>query len=207
MDNIERFRSGQRVSAVGQTLKTQAIILAGFVLLIWFLELIDWIVFRGSLDALGVKPRTIVGLRGILFMPFLHDGLGHVFANTIPFIILGWLVMMRRTKDFFFVAAVIIVVSGLGVWLFGSGSSVHIGASGLVFGFFGFLLLRAYFERSLGAIVVAVVVVFLYGGLIFGVLPLRSGISWLAHLFGFLGGALAAYLLASGKRWNSTEPA
>jgi membrane associated rhomboid family serine protease len=195
MNILDNFRASERGVAVGRTLKSQAIILGGFVLLIWFLELVDSLILSGSLDTLGVQPRTLVGLRGILFMPFLHNGFGHVLANTIPFFILGWLVMLGGIPQFFVVVAVTMIVSGLGTWLFGSSNSVHIGASGLVFGFLGFLITRAYFERSLVSIALALFVFVLYGGILLGALPLQSGISWQGHLFGFIGGALAAYLL------------
>ena len=195
MNILDNFRARERGVAVGRTLKSQAIILGGFVLLIWFLELVDSLILSGSLDTLGVQPRTLVGLRGILFMPFLHNGFGHVLANTIPFFILGWLVMLGGIPQFFVVVAVTMIVSGLGAWLFGSSNSVHIGASGLVFGFLGFLITRAYFERSLVSIALALFVFVLYGGILLGALPLQSGISWQGHLFGFVGGALAAYML------------
>lgn len=201
MNMLEDIRNSERGVSLGRTLKTQAIILGGFVLLIWLLEIIDWLILKGSLDALGIQPRTLVGLRGILFMPFLHGSFGHVLANSIPFLILGWLVMLGGIPQFFTVAAVTIVVSGLGVWLFGSSNSVHIGASGLIFGFFGFLITKAYFERSLSSIILAVFVFALYGGLLLGALPQRAGISWQGHLFGFIGGALAAYLLTT-SRWR-----
>ncbi len=175
-------------------------ILGGFVALIWIVELVDWLILDGALDAYGVRPRTVTGLRGILFMPFLHRGFGHLLANTIPIIILGWLVMVRRTADIFLVAAVTFLVGGLGVWFFGGSNSVHVGASGLIFGFFGFLLARAYFERSLAAIALAVVVFLLYGGIIWGVLPGQNGVSWQGHLFGFIGGVLAAYLMSARRR-------
>lgn len=201
MNMLENLRRSERGVSFGRTLKTQAIILGGFVLLIWLLEIIDWLILKGSLDALGVQPRTLVGLRGILFMPFLHGSFGHVLANTIPFLILGWLVMLGGISQFFTVVAVTIVVSGLGVWLFGSSNSVHIGASGLIFGFFGFLITKAYFERSLPSIILAIFVFVLYGGLLLGAFPQRGGISWQGHLFGFIGGALSAYMLTT-SRWR-----
>lgn len=201
MNMLDNIRRSERGESLGRTLKTQAVILGGFVLLIWLLEIIDWLFLKGSLDALGVQPRTLVGLRGILFMPFLHGSFGHVLANTIPFLILGWLVMLGGISQFFTVTAVTIVVSGLGVWLFGSANSVHIGASGLIFGYFGFILTKAYFERSLSSIVLAVFVFALYGGLLLGAFPQRAGISWQGHLFGFIGGALSAYLLTT-SRWH-----
>ena len=190
----------ERAGAAVHTLRGQLIIVGGFVALIWVVELVDWFILNGALDAYGVRPRTVEGLRGIFFMPFLHRGFGHLLANTIPIIILGWLVMIRRTADIFLVAALTILVSGLGVWLFGGSNSVHVGASGLIFGFFGFLLARAFFERSLAAIALAVVVFLLYGGIIWGVLPGQNGVSWQGHLFGFIGGVLAAYLMFARRR-------
>lgn len=201
---MEPTTRGRSLIDLGLKLRNQAIVLGGFILFIWLIELIDLVIFDHSLDAYGIQPRSIAGLRGILFMPFLHANFGHLLANTLPFIILGWLVMMRRTIDFFIISAVIILVSGLGVWVFGGSGTVHIGASALVFGFLGFLLLRAYFEWSLSSIVIAVAVGLMYSGLIWGVLPLRAGVSWQGHLFGFIGGALAAYLLSrrQGSNFN-----
>jgi membrane associated rhomboid family serine protease len=187
---------GRTLSGLGQSSRNQAVILGGFIIFIWLLELADLVLFDHSLDAYGIRPRSITGLRGILFMPFLHADFGHLLANTVPFIILGWLVMRHRSTDFFIISGVIILVSGLGVWFVGGSRTVHIGASALVFGYLGFLLLRAYFESSLSSIVIALVVGAIYTCLIWGVLPLRVGVSW-GHLFGFIGGVLAAYLLSS----------
>lgn len=187
--------SNDHAKAIAQELRMHALILGGFVALIWILEFIDLFIFRGYLNLYGIRPRTLIGLRGILFAPFLHGGIGHLIANTIPFLVLGWFVMLREISDFFVVSVITILVSGFGVWLFGS-PSIHIGASGLIFGYFGFLLLRGYFERSFSSIAFSLIVGLLYGGLIWGVLPIRYGISWEGHLFGFLGGVLAARLLA-----------
>jgi membrane associated rhomboid family serine protease len=187
--------SKNEVKAIADELTTHAIVLGSLVALMWAIEIADVFVFRGQLDSYGILPRQIVGLRGILFMPFLHGNFPHLIANTIPFIILGWMVMLREIRDFFVVTAVTMAVGGLGVWLFGS-PGFHIGASGLIFGYLGFLLLRGLFERSFGGIFLSVVVGFLYGGLIWGVLPGQPGVSWEGHLFGFLGGVLAARLLS-----------
>jgi membrane associated rhomboid family serine protease len=172
----------------------QAAILGGIVALLWLLEAVDLLIFRGRLNALGIRPRTLSGLRGIALAPFLHVGFAHLAANTIPFIVLGWLVMLRSTSDFFVVAAVSAVVSGLGVWLFGGPHTVHVGLSGVIFGFLGYLLARGIYERRFGAIVLALLALLLYGGALWGVLPLTAGVSWQGHLFGFLGGWLVAYL-------------
>ncbi|MBD2304925.1 rhomboid family intramembrane serine protease [Chroococcidiopsis sp. FACHB-1243] len=192
--------SKQESGAIAREIQTQILVLGGLAALMWITEFIDIFFFRGRLDAFGIRPHSFIGLRGILFAPFLHGGLGHLIANTIPFLTLGWLVMLRETSDFFVVSIVTMLVSGLGVWLTGSPYSIHVGASGVIFGYFGFLLLRGYFERSFAAILFSLVVGFLYGGMIWGVLPSQYGISWQGHLFGFIGGAIAARLLAKPKK-------
>ncbi|OWY65828.1 rhomboid family intramembrane serine protease [cyanobacterium TDX16] len=192
--------SKQESGAIAREIQTQIFVLGGLAALMWITEFIDIFFFRGRLDAFGIRPHSFIGLRGILLAPFLHGGLGHLIANTIPFLTLGWLVMLRETSDFFVVSIITMLVSGLGVWLTGSPYSIHVGASGVIFGYFGFLLLRGYFERSFAAILFSLVVGFLYGGMIWGVLPIQYGISWQGHLFGFIGGAIAARLLAKPKR-------
>jgi membrane associated rhomboid family serine protease len=183
-----------------QEIKTQAIILATFVAIFWLLEILDQFVFRGSLDYFGIIPHQVIGLRGILFAPFLHGDFPHLIANTVPFLILGWLVMLQETSDFFIVTGLTMLVGGLGVWLFAAPGYIHIGASILIFGYLGFLLLRGYFQRNIPSILLSILVFLLYGGTIWGVLPSRPGISWQGHLFGFLGGVLAAKLIATEKK-------
>jgi membrane associated rhomboid family serine protease len=188
--------------AIAQELKTQVAILGGLLAVMWIVEILDQFVFRlgmgETLDIYGIIPRNPIGLRGILFAPFLHGNFAHLIGNSIPFLILGWLVMLRETKDFLWVTIVAGAVSGLGTWLFGS-PGVHIGASGVIFGYLGYLLLRGYFERKMLSVAISLGVGFFYGSLLWGVLPLQYGISWEGHLFGFLGGALAAWLLAEKR--------
>lgn len=167
-------------------------LLALFIALLWFLELIDTLLFRGSFDRLGIKPRRLQGLIGILLAPLLHGNLQHLAANTGPLAILGSLVLLGGLQSFMIVTVVVWLVSGTGVWLFGRSSTNHLGASGLVFGYLGFLLLRGYFERSPMALALAVLVGFLYGSALWGLLPLQRGRSWTGHAFGFLAGGLAA---------------
>jgi membrane associated rhomboid family serine protease len=195
----------EKLLQVGQILKTQFIILGSLVILLWFLELIDWLLFGVNLDALGIAPRRLWGLRGILFAPFLHVGFAHLAANTLPLLVLGWFVMLRGLREFAWVTAVSILVSGLGTWLIGPSNSVHLGASGLIFGYFGYLLLRGYFERSWPSILGSILVGLLYGGMLFGILPQGVGISWQAHLFGFIGGGLAAYWLANTQHGQTQQ--
>jgi len=182
-----------------EKLRTQAIVLGSFVGLLWVIELVDLLILGGKSDGFGIKPRTLSGLAGIPLAPLLHGSIGHVAANTLPLILLGWLVMIRSVRDFFIVTVAVTLVGGLGVWAFAGGQSVHLGASGLVFGYFGFLVFRAYFERSLVSLLIAAVVVLLYGGVIFGIMPTQPGISWEGHLFGFLSGVLTARFLSRSK--------
>lgn len=194
-----RSLARQETQSLARELKTQGSILGGFVGTMWAIQFVNLLVFRQTLNLYGIIPRQVIGLRGILFAPFLHAGLGHLIANTIPFVILGWFVMLQETRDFFVVTGITMLVSGLGVWLFGA-SGVHVGASALIFGYLGFLLLRGYFERNFPSILLSLVVGFLYGGAIWGVLPTQPGISWEGHLFGFIGGVIAARILAKPKK-------
>jgi membrane associated rhomboid family serine protease len=177
----------------------QAIVLGSFVGVLWLLEILDALFLRGVLDGFGIAPRTLTSLPAVLAAPFLHAGFGHLMANTIPFVVLGWMVMWRRTSDLFVVFLASAVASGLGVWLFGGAHTLHLGLSGVIFGFFGFLLARGYYERSAGAIGVALVAFLLYGGILWGVLPLQQGVSWQGHLFGFVGGVVTAYVMARAQ--------
>ncbi|MBW4692875.1 MAG: rhomboid family intramembrane serine protease [Lyngbya sp. HA4199-MV5] len=202
MDDRSKMSSSGEKEAIAQEFKTQMWILGGLVAAMWAIEILDQFVFRvglrRTLDIYGIIPRTIIGLRGILFAPFLHGNFAHLIGNTVPFVALGWLIMLRETRDFFWVSLITAVVSGLGTWLFGS-PGVHIGASGVIFGYLGYLLARGYFERSMTAIAMSLFVGALYGSLIWGVLPTRVGISWEGHLFGFIGGILAARVLTPKK--------
>jgi len=170
------------------------------IIVFWAIEIVDYAVFNGSLDQYGIKPRDTATLWGILAAPFLHGGFKHLMANTIPFITLGWLTMLQETNDFYIVSLTSAIVGGVGVWLFGAPNSVHIGASILIYGYLGFLLLRGYFQKNLPSIALSVLVAIVYGGLIWGVFPSEVGVSWQGHLFGFLGGAIAAKKIAHDKK-------
>lgn len=181
--------------------RTPLIILTSLVAIFWLLELIDVFLLDQRLNSFGLRPRTVAGLFGIALMPFLHGGLSHLTANTLPFLVLGGLVILRRMRDFFTVTLVTLLVTGLGLWLLGNGRTVYIGASGLVFGYFGFLLVRGYFDRNVQSIAIAIVVFLFYGGLLWGLVPHNHpGVSWAAHFLGFIGGAVAARMVANGSR-------
>jgi membrane associated rhomboid family serine protease len=194
MTNIDwRATALVRTQNVRRRLLRQGLLLAGVVALMWLIELFDWLVLRGALDGSGIRPRTLGGLQAVVVAPFLHAGFGHLLANTIPLILLGWLVMLRRTTDFFIVFLGVALISGLAVWLLGGSNTVHLGASGAVFGLLGYLLARGYYERSIRAIGLALLAFILFGGMLWGVLPLQQGVSWQGHLFGFVGGVAIAY--------------
>lgn len=185
------------LQSAGASLKSRLILLLVPLCLMWVIECLN-APMGGALDTFGIVPRTLTGLRGIVFGPFLHANFPHLMANTLPFIILGWFVVMRRTADFIWVSLIVMLIGGLGTWAIAPSYTVHVGASGVIFGYLGFLLSRAYFERSLVSIALSIVIGATYGGLIWGVLPGQEGISWQGHLFGFLGGIVAARLLTRG---------
>jgi membrane associated rhomboid family serine protease len=153
----------------------------------------------GALLTYGIIPRSVDGLRGILLAPFLHGSFAHLASNTVPFLVLGWLVMLRDRRHFLPVTLLSMLGAGAMAWLLGAPGSVHIGASGVIFGFLGFLMLAGWYTRSLGSILLSVLVTGLWGGLVFGVLPGQPGVSWQAHLGGFLGGVWAARMFRSRR--------
>ena len=193
--------SQYRKSAQKKSIVKELQVLISFVGLFWILEILDFFVFNHGLDLYGIQPHSVIGLRGILLAPFLHGGFGHLIANTIPFLILGWLTMIQETSDFYIVSFLGTIIGGLGVWLFGAPDSIHIGASILIYSYLGFLLLRGYFQKNIPSIALSVVVAVVYGGLVWGVFPAQTGVSWQGHLFGFIGGAIAAKLIANEKKY------
>ena len=170
-------------------------LVAGALGIMWVVEILS--VGIDSIDNNGILPRMLDGLDGILWSPFLHSGFPHLISNTIPFAILSGLVLIRGAKRWLSASAIIIGLGGLLVWAFAIGSNEnHIGASGWVFGLFGFLVLSAFFERKPLSIGIGLITLFLYGGtILFGVIP-RDGISWEGHLFGFIAGVVAARVLS-----------
>ena len=158
----------------------------------WLSEGADQLVFDERLDAYGIVPRQIDGLSGVATAPFLHAGFGHLLANTFPLLILGALIAFKGFRRFVAVSLGVIVLGGLGLWVIGR-DGVHVGASIVVFGYFGYLIAAAVFERRLRSIVLAAVATLLYGGLIWGVLPSDSAISWEGHLSGLVAGVFIAW--------------
>jgi len=184
-----------------ETFRNQLRILLGGVTAMWTVELVDSLILNNWLNRYGIRPRRITGLSGIIIAPLLHGDLAHLAANTLPFMVLGWFIMLGDVSDFFVVTALVWLCSGFAVWLLAPAKTNHIGASGIVFGYLGFLLLKGYFERSFLAIALAVLSGILYSGSLWGMLPLRKGRSWQGHLFGFITGAIAARYITEIQTW------
>ncbi|HEX7131113.1 MAG TPA: rhomboid family intramembrane serine protease [Iamia sp.] len=161
----------------------------------WAEEIVDLVLPGGQpLNAWGIRPRSGRGLLGIPLAPFLHDGFRHLFGNTLPFLVMGCAIASGSVARFVRVATIVGVTAGLGVWLFARGGTVHIGASGLVFGFLTYLLARGVIARKVTWILGGLVVLVVYGGILWGLLP-TPGVSWTGHVFGAVGGVLAAWIL------------
>ena len=188
----------KRVTSVTSVLKTQAAVLGSTLAVFWTVFVFNSLL-GGSLLRMGIIPRTAAGLRGILIAPFLHGSFNHIVANSIPFVVLGWMVMLRDERHFITVTLAGMVGSGLMAWLFGAPGTVHIGASGVIFGYLGFLMLTGWYTRSVGSILLSVVVTLVWGSLVFGMMPGAPGISWQAHVGGFLGGVFAARVVSPAK--------
>ena len=181
------------------TIKAHGTLLFTLLGIMWAVEMVDLLPFV-HLDRFGIRPRSVAGLAGIVCSPFLHDGFSHLIANSFPFVFLGGAVLLGGRRVFWSVTILVTLVGGLAVWLFAGRFTNHIGASGVIFGYLGFLLARGYFEKSAPWMLGACVVLFAYGGLLFGVLPGHAGVSWQGHLFGFLAGIGAARVLFPGGK-------
>jgi membrane associated rhomboid family serine protease len=172
-----------------------AVAIGAFTALLWAIEIVD-AAMDNKLDQYGVQPRSDEGLLGILFAPLLHGGWDHLSANSGPLLVLGFLTLASGLLRGLAAAAVIWVVGGVGVWLVAGSNTNHIGASGLVFGFLVYVVVRGVVNRRFWEIVLGSIVLFIYGGVLWGVLPGQPGISWQGHLFGAIGGAIAAVVVS-----------
>src|ERR1700742_2055322 len=178
-----------------------------FVALLYLIELIDQLM-HNQLDRNGIRPMETDGLWGILWAPFLHANWAHLIANTIPALVLGFLVTLAGMSRFVWATAIVWIVGGFGTWVIGNvgsscGPTDHIGASGLIFGWLAFLLVFGLFVRKLWNVIVGVVVLFAYGGVLLGAMPVLGtcgGVSWQGHLCGAIAGVLAAYVLSGPER-------
>lgn len=167
-------------------------VIVGFVALLYVVELVDTLTGH-RLDGGGVRPREVDGLDGILFAPLLHAGWPHLLGNTLPLLVFGFLILLAGVARWLAVTATVWLVGGVGTWLTAQPQSLHLGASVLAFGWLVFLLLRGFFSWQAWQVALGVILAFLYGSVLLGVLPGQPGISWQGHLFGAVGGGIAAW--------------
>lgn len=189
-DDRLRFGTNAFYGAIGRAF----LVMCAVVPVLWLIELVNWTTGGALGQDGGVRPRDLAGLDGIVFMPFLHASFTHVEANSVPLLLLGTFVLAGQVKRFLLVTAFIALISGLAVWLFGPGNTVTVGASGVIFGYLGYLLLRGIVERRWWSIAVSVLVGLLFGWQLSGMLPGDPHVSWQGHLAGFLAGLVAAIL-------------
>jgi membrane associated rhomboid family serine protease len=163
---------------------------------LWVIEIINDNQDDSLAVRFGLMPRQAGGLWGIVTMPFLHDSYGHLASNTLPFVLIGWVVMLSGLRLWSVVTVGIVLIGDFATWVIGPSHTVIVGASGLVFGWLGYLLARAVFSRRLKWIFTALAVLFFFGTLLFGLFPtLHSDTSWQAHVCGFAAGVVVAFVL------------
>jgi len=165
----------------------------------WLVFLFDAVVCQGGLNRFGIVPRHLGSLAGVIWAPFLHASLRHLAANTLPLLVLGILLCGRTRGEFVTVTLGGILIGGVLTWLFGR-SACHVGASGLIFCYFGYLASLALFRRTFGTLALSVVCIVAYGGMARGILPTATPVSWESHLFGLAAGVALAWLIAKLKR-------
>lgn len=208
MNGLQWSPTGTKALRAGGV-RNRVVTLLGFLALMWFVFLLDAVLPGAwSVAGYGIIPRTSYGLQGIPVAPFIHHDLDHLLSNTLPFLVLGGLVLLRGVVEFTFVFIVSTVTAGLGTWLLGS-SGQHIGASGVVFGLFGYLVFRTAFDRRWTSALITLGVAIAYGtSMTYGLVP-QEQISWSGHFFGFLGGLLAARIRYPTRRpvaaWRPTR--
>jgi membrane associated rhomboid family serine protease len=191
-----------RVDSSDDRVRVRGLVLVvAMVGVMWLLEVFD--IVGAGFDSEGIHPRDVDALPGIAFAPFLHAGWGHLIGNTIPFLILGAAIALSGLARTAAVVGIVALVGGFGTWLLGPGNTNHIGASGLVFGFAAYLIARGVYSRRPLHLAVGLIVLGVYGTtLLFGLMP-TPGVSWQGHLFGAVGGVVAARALHAATRRTS----
>ncbi|MGE3920803.1 MAG: rhomboid family intramembrane serine protease [Gammaproteobacteria bacterium] len=187
MENLT-FQLDLIVNAIQQNLW----FMLGIILVFCVIHLINQLVGK-RLNWFGLYPRSLHGLFGIIFCPFLHANFNHLFFNLIPFYILANFILVQGRQTFYCVTATIVLLSGLTTWLIGR-RAIHIGLSGVVMGYWGYLLMNVYHQGTLLAIMLGVVCIYYFGALLFELIPTEFNKSWESHIFGFLSGLAAVYV-------------
>ena len=169
------------------------------VLSLWCIEIVNSLMGH-RLNILGIYPGAETPFPGIIFAPFLHGSFEHLALNTLPLFTLGWLMALRGFMRYIWISLFIAIVGGVAVWLFGR-NAFHVGASGLIFGYFGYLVAQGIFEQSLSSVFIASTIIAVYGGMLIGILPLSDSVSWETHFFSLLAGVIASRI------WSKSPPA
>lgn len=195
----DRTHRTERRALTARSAPSSALLLLAGLSIMWASEGIDQFLLDERLDREGIVPRELDGLSGIPFAPFLHLGFPHLMANTVPLLVLGGLLALKGAARFVQVTMGVILLGGMGVWVFGR-SAVHLGASGLLFGYLGYLVSAGIFERRVRSVLLGIIAVVFYGGLVWGVLPNDPGVSWESHLFGLLAGGFMGWFVSRSSR-------
>jgi membrane associated rhomboid family serine protease len=175
------------------------IVMLAFTAVLWVIQIVN-ANHDYAFNRFGLKPREVDGLWGVLTQPFLHESYGHLLSNTVPLVGIGWVLMLSGIRVWLFVTATVIVLGGLATWVVGPSNTVIVGASGMVFGWLGYLLARAYFTRRLKWILTAVALLVFFGTLLGSLLPtVNARVSWQSHVCGFLAGIFVGWLLHPRK--------
>jgi membrane associated rhomboid family serine protease len=196
MDTVRRVTKVP--SATASRRRAAIELLLAMVLLMWVLEVVDTSL-DNRLDRYGIEPREVDGLDGVIAAPFLHVGFGHLIANTLPFAAMGLVIAFEGVWRLAGVTAVVALVSGLGTWLIAPADTIHLGASGVVFGYATYLITRGLFNRRAMELAIGLAVAVLWGGALLAGIEPQQGISWQGHLFGAIGGVVAARMLSERR--------
>jgi membrane associated rhomboid family serine protease len=162
---------------------------------VWVIFAINNLGLGGRLNRCGLRPRRWEGLFGILYMPFLHSSWSHLWANSLVYVVFAAFILAFNPGDFLVVTIAIMLMSGLGVWLFARPNTIHVGASGVIFGYMGFCVALAYVVKNPVTAIIFIATIFFYANRIWLLFPIRKGMSWEGHLFGFASGIITALYL------------
>lgn len=199
MPNTRSLRLPKALASFGRDLKRALVTFTVILTVLWSIELLNAAMNHALSAHWGLIPRTREGAPGILLHPLLHANVNHLLANTLGLLILGGVVMLRDARDFWRTTLLGTLVGGIGGWIFGR-TSIHVGLSGVIFAYLGYLLTTGFFDRRASSILISITAALLWGGLLFGLSPFQARVSWELHLFGLVGGVLAASRRPNGRR-------
>ena len=181
----------------GGRLRTATALTVGFLAIEWIIQIVNAVLFGNDLGQFGIHPLDFNGIWGIFTAPLLHANFEHLIGNSVPGAVFCFLIGLSGRKAWWEVTIIVVLIAGVGTWLLGGPGTSHIGASGLIYGWLTYLIVRGIFNRSLIQFITGLVLGFAYSGLIWGVLPIYEGVSWQGHLFGAIGGVVAGMVITS----------